>query len=275
MLGWWTGVRSATLSTMTRSYRPRPLEFPHEHTTACWWDHREARLVCPTQQSPDPVVERPLVDVRDMVVVHTALLREFRLAPVAVARVPAGDAVVAARVDRHLQLLCSLLHHHHQGEDDLLWPALRPLLPAAAMARLDDAEAQHAAITHALEQVCSARERWRSLVDDSGRNDLTAALEGLYGVLAEHLDAEERTLLPLAAAHLTQQQWDAVGRAGAAAVPRSRMLLVFGMFCYEGDPAVLADMLRPAPLPVRVLVPLLAPRVYARHAARLYGTAQP
>ena len=49
-------------------------------------------------------------------------------------------------------------------------------------------------------------------------------------LLAEHLDTEERDLLPLAAAHLTPAQWAAVGAAGAASVPRSKLLLVFGMF---------------------------------------------
>jgi hypothetical protein len=50
---------------------------------------------------------------------------------------------------------------------------------------------------------------------------------------------------------------------------------VFGMFSYEGDPEVLATMLDSAPAPVRVVVPRIAPRIYARHAARVYGTPRP
>lgn len=222
-----------------------------------------------------PEVEQPLVDVRDMIVVHTALLREFRLAAAAVRRVPPGAGRQAGRVESHLRLVCDLLHHHHTGEDQLLWPPLRATLPTTAVAQLDEAEAQHAGIDQALNRVVAARQRWIAVVDAESRDELATSLECVHGLLSEHLDAEERDLLPLAAAHLTQDQWNAVGQAGAAAIPKSKMLLVFGMFAYEGDPLVLAGMLGSAPSPVRKIVPLLAPRVYARHAARVYGTARP
>ena len=221
------------------------------------------------------VVEPPPVDVRDMIVVHTAMLREFRLAPSAVARVPDGAHRAARHVDAHLQLMCDLLHHHHTGEDELLWPPLRALLNTDGQALVDEAEAQHTNIDRALDRVTTARRRWTENTDHSARDELNNALQRLQELLVEHLDAEERDLLPLAAAHLTPAQWAAVGAAGAAAVPKSKMLLVFGMFTYEGDPEVLRTMLQSAPPPVRVIVPLLAPRVYARYAKRIHGTPRP
>jgi hemerythrin-like domain-containing protein len=215
------------------------------------------------------------VDVRDMLVVHTALLREFRLAPAAVIRVPTGARSRSATVDRHLGLLCDLLHHHHVGEDELLWPVLRSRLPAQAMAHLDEAEAQHAGLDQALNRVRTARRTWVERVDDESRDALVATLQTLHRLLAEHLDAEERTLLPLAAAHLTEFEWAAVGEAGAAAIPKSKMPLVFGMFAYEGDPAVLAGMLSAAPALPRMVLPRIAPLAYARRAAQVHGTPRP
>lgn len=264
---------------------------PHRHTNACWWDHREARMICPPG-SPDPAGQaatgaganagaaaerddRPLVDTRDMVVVHTALLREFRLAPLAVARVRPTDRRGRRRVDAHLRLLGDLLHHHHTGEDTLLWPPLRAVLPPAGVALLDEADGQHQALDAALERVAEHRRQWAADAREDDRDELCAALRDLHALLAEHLDTEERELLPLAAAHLTPDQWAAVGAAGAASVPRSKLLLVFGMFWYEGDPGVLAAMLADAPPPVRSLVPRIAPRSYARYARRMYGTATP
>lgn len=210
-----------------------------------------------------------------MIVVHTAMLREFRLAPQSVARVPAGAHHAVRRVNEHLELMCDLLHHHHAGEDELLWPPLRDLLPADGQARLDEAEAQHTDIDAALRLVNAARRSWADLGVDGSRDELITALNQLYGLLVTHLDTEERELLPLAAAHLTPGQWAAVGEAGAAAVPKSRMLLIFGMFAYEGDPEVLTTMLHSAPPPARVIVPLLAPRIYARYAKRIHGTPRP
>jgi hemerythrin-like domain-containing protein len=239
----------------------------HAHTSRCWWDFRQAGWVC----------EQPTtgVDVRDMVVVHTALLREFRLAPGAVERVAPGDTRSAAAVDAHLELLCTLLHHHHHGEDELLWPVLGPRLTQQQRALVDVAEAQHAGIEQALVDVGHARASWQRDVVTSTATALAVALRSLHRLLTEHLEAEERHLLPLASACLTQAEWDAIGAAGASGVPRSALLLVFGMFAYEGDPAVLASMLHSAPPPVRPVVSRLAPRAYARHARKIHGTRQP
>lgn len=216
-----------------------------------------------------------LVDVRDMIVVHTALLREFRLAPAAVRRVDIGDAKTAVAVDRHLGFLCDLLHHHHQGEDDLLWPLLRGRVPAAAEHLLDEVESQHADIETALGTAALARSEWLRQPDVEGRDALSAALGHLHDLLRAHLDLEETSVLPLAASVLTDAEWHAIGDAAAAAMPKPALLLAFGMFAYEGDPDVLRTMLSSAPAVPRLLVPRLAPRVYARRARRIHGTTNP
>jgi hemerythrin-like domain-containing protein len=219
--------------------------------------------------------DRPLVDVRDMIVVHTALLREFRLLPRAVARVDAGATRRAAVVDRHLGFLCDLLHHHHEGEDALLWPKLRDRVPAAAMAHLDEVETQHAGLDAALQAVAAARTRWTADASAAHRDALVTELDHLYGQLKEHLDTEESSVLPLAASVLTDAEWHAVGEAAVAAMPKPALLLAFGMFAYEGDPAVLRDVLASAPAVPRLLLPRIAPRAYARRAAQVHGTSRP
>jgi hemerythrin-like domain-containing protein len=172
----------------------------HEHS------HRrsdEARWTCP----PDPAAGQPPLDVRDMIVVHTALLREFRLAPAAVTRVPAGDRRRAATVSGHLGFLCDLLHHHHQGEDELLWPTLRSRVPAAAGRLIDDAEAQHHGIDDALRRVQELRTGWTADPSTERGAKLATQLENLHALLGKHLDFEERALLPLAASTFTEQEW--------------------------------------------------------------------
>lgn len=251
----------------------------HRHNPRCWWDHREGRWVCTGEtivaSGGAKETDSPLVDVRDMIVVHTALLREFRLAPEAVSRVPIGVGARAAVVDRHLGFICDMLHHHHAGEDELLWPPLRERLPERALVHLDEAEAQHAGLDKALHRVTVTRRDWVQRVDAESRDALVEAMRTLHQLLAAHLDDEERTLLPLAATHLTAGEWQAVGAAGAAAIPKTMMPLVFGMFAYEGNPEVLASMLQHAPTLPRLLIPILAPRVYAHRAAQVHGTPRP
>ena len=250
----------------------------HDHSARCWWNSDLAEWVCAAATGPRPAAmepDRPLVDVRDMIVVHTALLREFRLAPAAVARVGLGSTRQAAAVDRHLRFLCDMLHHHHAGEDELLWPKLRDRLPDSALRAIDDVEAQHAGIDAALAEVSAARARWVDGASATSRDELAARLGRLHALLKEHLDLEESAVLPLAASVLTDAEWSAIGDAAAAAMPRSTLLLAFGMFAYEGDPAVLKAMLDSAPAVPRLLVPRIAPRVYARRATQVHGTARP
>lgn len=205
----------------------------HDHTTACWWNVSQARWECSrpraatsaaadvstTAETASTTAESPLVDVRDMIVVHTALLREFRLAPAAVARVAAGEVRQTAIVDRHLQLLCTLLHHHHAGEDALLWPLLRARVPATAMKFVDEVEAQHVAIDASLHEVQGARARWRTDPSAANRDTVVTGLSTLYELLADHLALEERSVLPLAASVLTDEEWHAIGDAAVAAMP--------------------------------------------------------
>lgn len=251
----------------------------HEHTTRCWWDHGRGGWVCPatgrSDSPPAAQAERPLVDVRDMLVVHTAMLREFRLAPAAVARVPLTAARRVKAVDAHLGLLCDLLHHHHAGEDELLWPPLRARLPAAAVTLIEQVEAQHERINDSLGRVNDARNAWTTRRDPWSRDVLVGELRTLHTLLAEHLDAEERTVLPLAASTLTGPEWHAIGEAAVEAMPKSTPALTFGMFAYEGDPDVLRNMLATAPPLPRLLLPRIAPRVYARRAAKIHGTPHP
>ena len=250
----------------------------HTHTTHCWWNPDQARWVCASPGLPvdrPASSDRPLVDVRDMLVVHTALLREFRLAPAAVRRTTRGDRKQARAVDGHVGLLCDMLHHHHAGEDELLWPKLRDRTPPAALADIEHVEAQHHGLDAALADVHDLRAAW---VDDptaEAGDELAAGLARLHTLLADHLDLEESRLLPMAASVLTPAEWKEIGDHGAASTPKSMLMLAFGMFAYEGDPAVLRDMLASAPPPVRALVPRIAPRAYAKRARRVYGTARP
>jgi len=83
--------------------------------------------------------------------------------------------------------------------------------------------------------------------DTANRDTLSGELGTLHEHLTEHLDLEERAILPLAASVLTDAEWHAIGDAAVAAMPKSAPPLAFGMFAYEGDPAVLRDMLNTAP----------------------------
>ena len=71
-----------------------------------------------------PSAAPKLCDTSDMVIVHRMFRRECALLPQLVAAVPAGDVARARTVARHAREVLDMLHHHHLGEDELLWPRL-------------------------------------------------------------------------------------------------------------------------------------------------------
>nr|WP_157553921.1 hemerythrin domain-containing protein [Herbidospora sakaeratensis] len=205
-----------------------------------------------------------MADVRDMFMVHTMMHREFKLLPQLVRDVAEGDTRRAAVVARHAGLLCLVLRLHHEGEDVILWPLLLDRGGAEALAVVPTMEEQHHGIEAALELVTMLLPGWTSTTRNG--EALAGAFEVLYDRLLEHLATEETKILPLAGK---------LGEHGLSKSPRKDLPLVLGMTMYEGDPEVVREVLSHAPLMARLIMPLVAPRLYAAHARRLHGTVTP
>lgn len=208
-------------------------------------------------------------DTRDMLVVHTALRRESRLAPDLVREVATAEAARVARVGDHVAWLLGFLHHHHDGEDRLLWPLLRARAGAELAPLVDTMESQHEAIARLVHDIEAVLPAWRS--QPASAPDLADRLEELHAGLLEHLALEEREVLPIAAEHVTPQEWARLGEEGMAAIPGKERPRVLGMFMLEGDPAAIRSMLSTAPLPLRLLMPRIAPRSYASYSRRVHA----
>jgi hypothetical protein len=176
-------------------------------------------------------------------------------------------------IGAHAKLVCLVLHLHHEGEDLLLWPKLHERGGAAAEAIVPTMEAQHHAIEEAHGRAMALLPRWRA--GGRGGAELADEFELLRVALIEHMALEEKELLPLAQKHITADEWKLLGEHGLAAAPKKTLPLGFGMLMYEGDPEVIKAVLAEAPLPARLLMPLIAPRLYARHAKRVHRTTTP
>jgi len=211
------------------------------------------------------------IDTREMIVVHTAFRRELGAAPALVRGVAAGDSDRAQVVGDHVELLLDMLHHHHVGEDELLWPKLLQRVPEELAPTVLLMESQHALIAAEREAAQAALPSWRAAAAVPVRERLAGALERMHPLLVEHLAAEEQQILPLAARALSQEEWDELGERGMASVPKAKLPMVFGMLMAEGEPEVLRAMIGHAPLLPRVVVPRIAPRAYGRYTRQLQG----
>ena len=217
----------------------------------------------------------PVVDTRDMLVVHGAVRREWSLAPGLVRAVEAGDTRRAEVVAGHLDYQTAFLHHHHQGEDRLLWPVLLPRVPEAVAPVLLALEADHAGIAETQARVTAALTRWREGAGTEDREALARALDELLVQITEHLTAEEANALPLCALLLSPVEWHRLGQEGMAGLPKRQLPLALGSLMHGADPQVIRMMLSHLPLPVRIVLPRLARRAYARYALTVHGTATP
>ena len=211
--------------------------------------------------------EQP-IDVRDMAIVH----RTFRKASQEAARlVRAAPAPSPARVTflaDHIDFGIMMLHVHHEGEDELLYPKLIERVPDQAP-MTEQVDHEHQTIKIALDASSAACAAWRQRPTAETGEALAASLDHLDEVVQPHLDDEEQKIVPLAAVTLTQQEWDAMAKHGVTQMPRNMRGVAFGMMLEPLNQADRAYMMKHLPAPVRLLYPLLIDRPYKKYAATL------
>ena len=217
-----------------------------------------------------PTTDETLTDVHDMVVVHRAFRRELRLTPDLVRAVQPGDVRRAGVLIAHLRLVLGGLHLHHTGEDDLLWPLLaeRAKPSADLVTRMQE---QHHRVELALERLDPILLRWEREARPAVGEELASALEELRAGLCEHLDEEETHVLPLAARHLTQREWDHIGEHGLSRMSKRQLPLLAGMILEDATPEERAAMYAAVPAPARVFLKTIGARQYRRHLSSVRG----
>ena len=210
----------------------------------------------------------PLTDVHDMVVVHRVFRREFRLLPQLVREVAPGDTARAAVLAGHARLVLTGLHGHHTSEDELLWPKLleRCTPDAELVHRMEE---QHDRVHAALEDLGPALDRWEVEARPAVGEEVASGFDALRTALLEHLDDEEREILPLAARHVTQAEWNELGEHGVSKTKLREMPILFGAVAEEATPEEMVHILSTVPPPVRFLLRTVFARRYRRYVSRV------
>jgi hemerythrin-like domain-containing protein len=208
------------------------------------------------------------IDVRDMAIVHHTFRNVYEESARLVRASPVPSPGRVTFLADHIDFALAALHHHHEGEDELLYPKLIKRVPEQAP-MTEQVEHEHELIKTALEAASAACSAWRKRPSAETGEALAAALDQLNEAVQPHLDDEEQKVVPLAAVTFTQQEWDEMGRHGAAWIPRDKRGIAFGMMLEPLSQADRAHMMRHLPAPVRVLYPLLIERPWKRYAATL------
>jgi hypothetical protein len=207
-------------------------------------------------------------DTRMMGIVHDALKRDLTRARGVVAADPAPAERQRAALGAHVVWMMHFLHAHHTGEDEGLWPRVRDRNPAAA-ALLDSLEADHARISPAADAVETAGAAYAASVEEAVRARLVEALDVLLAVLVPHLDREVAEAMPVVAATLTNDEWDAIEQEFNIKPKSARQLATEGHWLIEEiDPDGYRLVVSKVPAVMRfVLLHGFGP-AYRRQAAR-------
>ena len=210
--------------------------------------------------------ERPWI--QEMVVVHRAFRREFPAVAAMVRATRDGDTKRATVVADHLRLCMAGLEMHHTGEDVVLWPLLLERA-APSTGLVETMQAQHHAVDTHIEAITPALTAWEADPSTTRGEQLAQLFERLNAALLEHLDLEEREILPLASRHVTAAEWNRMGEHGKHTMTPSQLPIMFGLVLEDADDAERARMLGNLPLPIRFLLTTVGAWQFKRYVRRL------
>jgi hemerythrin-like domain-containing protein len=221
-----------------------------------------------------PSAAQKLCDTSDMVIVHRMFRRECALLPQLVAAVAGGDLARARTVAGHAREVLDMLHHHHVGEDELLWPRLsaRTRFHADLLARMDT---QHQGLAVLLEHAATSFTAWQNAPTAPTSTALTALLEQLSAGLNEHFDEEEAAVLPIVERVISAAEYQEVGQRGLVSIPLTRRLVVLGYLLEGATAQEQSDFLAAVPAPARLAYRLIGARQHRHETTRLRGPLHP
>jgi len=210
-------------------------------------------------------------DTSDMLTIHALFRRAFTDVPVLVRGVADGDTARMLAVADHVREVAGALHHHHEGEDLLLWDTLEQRAPACAL-HVGLMRSQHAATAAQLERLDGLLDAWEESAGGTERDAVASLLDDVRDTLLAHLGQEETQILPTASTVMSQREWNLLHEHGMASVPKDRLFLQLGWILEVVPADQRAGWLRTnLPAPARVLWRLVGRRQFAAHRARVYG----
>jgi hemerythrin-like domain-containing protein len=209
-------------------------------------------------------------NTNEMVVMHRLFRRELTLLPELLRATAPGDVARAEVLTAWTSEVLDLLHHHHTGEDDLLWPLLLERCPPDTEL-VHRMEAQHAGIDPLIAEITTLSGEFIAAAAPGAGARLAGVIDTLAAALFRHLDEEELEILPLAREHLSVAEWDALGARGRAATPPDRAFIVLGAILEDTDDAERDGFLSKLPPPVRDLWVNVGVPAYSGHVRSIRG----
>jgi hemerythrin-like domain-containing protein len=201
-------------------------------------------------------------------IIHAAFRRDLARFDAALGEFPDGSQERAAQLVTAWDNFAHQLHHHHQDEETIFWPAFREL--GADESLTSDLVGEHARMLTALDHADGVVRRLSSDPSAAQAAAARAAVGELGEVLHEHLEHEERELEPWAAARMDTPQL----KAAAVEVRRAHKgeAGTFVAWLLDGaTPDDAAALRREIPAPVVSVLNAVPGRHYRRTVAPVWA----
>lgn len=208
------------------------------------------------------------IEVRDMAIIHQTFRRAYEESAGLVRANPTPSPSRVTFLADHISFGLTMLHHHHEGEDQILYPLLVERVPDHA-ARTEQIDHEHQTVKGTIDAAQAACSAWRSAQSAESGEALASSLDALNSALVPHLDNEEREIVPLAAVTVTQKEWNSLAKHGIAAIPGNKKLTAFGMILEPLNAADRTYMLSNVPPPVKILYRLVGQRAWDKYSTTL------
>lgn len=151
------------------------------------------------------------VDVSMMYVMHHAFRRDLRDFAAAVERTPVEAADTWQALADRWARFSAVLHHHHTGEDNGLWPALLERADADERQTLQAMEDEHGLVDPLLEACADGFVEQARRATADQRAALLVRVTAAGEQLGKHLAHEEADAMAVVQRRMTQAEWDAIG----------------------------------------------------------------
>lgn len=161
---------------------------------------------------------RPMAESMTMNrVIHSAVRRDLDRLAAALAVAPDGDRARAGDLRRAYAHLHAQLKHHHEQEDELVFPALSRLGIDTLL--LEEMDSEHVAMAEALDSTATLMEQYAGTGSTADAAAARTEVERTRAVVERHLAHEENELEPLIRPHLESAEWKQVEKGFRKAPP--------------------------------------------------------
>ena len=209
-----------------------------------------------------------LTDTSDMPALHAVFRKSLAAAPNLIGGAPTYDTGRSAMVGTYYDNVLRLLHAHHGGEDELVWPKLLERCPDEAE-MVSEVAGQHEVVAKLMDLTMSQLQQWAASASELDAATLVGLMRQLNDDLNAHLDAEEELVLPLCARYITPQEWAELPQHGMKHFDGDKPWLIMGLIFDQMPDAAKDHVLANMPPPVGQMWANFGSTTYAEFMADL------